>query len=553
MVSRRTLVLVLCSIAATQGLLNTSSWIGSGYYAPAASPDNLSWWSFYSRYRAAVARELPMVKPLLGFNTLRVFLHTLTWESNATALLENIEDFLGLVDAAGLRAGFVLFGSGPQGNASTTTECTPRKGLSNGCWEASPLNVDQTSVDRYRPYVEGIVSAHAADVRVAFWELQNEPPVKNATYWDALRDASFRWARALAPRAPVISCWEDNPDTELVDVHAYSPDFASVWMPRIYANSSKSALVTEGGGRWTEPPAMVVPADYGSPLATLNFLTALRKMASQGAVPFMPGVLFGWEIFCGNSNSRWFWASKENAPEPHIPYLGFLWPDGTPVSYTEAAAFRAYAGTAPVGEVYAFEKWIPARVMDGDRWLTLAPGQAHTAHVLGGRQQLSVSDVVVEAALWFEAGQTAVLAARSHNTSDGSLTQGYAVSVDVDKKTLCVDRVSGGTPTRLGYCFDLAKRENGVGIGCFNLLRVVLQTTANGDTTVSVWLNVLFSDSGFVGNSSDAGRVPHAPAPLLRLVDTAGLPAGGLLVATHGAELRVDYLSALSPTVLSRA
>ena len=55
---------------------------------------------------------------------------------------------------------------------------------------------------------------------MAWWEIFNEP--QRTPYSLALRDAGFRWATAQAPKAPVISCWDDNNDTEVVDRHQYS-------------------------------------------------------------------------------------------------------------------------------------------------------------------------------------------------------------------------------------------------------------------------------------------------------------------------------------------
>ena len=517
---------------------NVSSWLGSGYYAPTPSPDNLGWWSFYSLYRPHVVRELPLIRRTLGFNTLRVFLHTLAYEASPAAFLRNVEDFLALASAANLRVGLVFFGSGPQGNASTTRLCEPRKGLSNGCWKASPQLIDETSVARYEPYVTALVSEHATDPRVAFWELQNEPSINN-TWWEGLRDAAFGWARAQNPDAPIISCWLDNPDTQLVDVHVYSTDFSSVWMPRIFTNASKGALITEGGGRWTEPPTVAAPGDFGAPLAALNFLRALRLRAANGTAPFMPGVLLGWEVLIGNSNSRWYWAAKEGTPEPHVPWLGFLWPDGTPVSFTEAAALREYGGGKP--EFLAFDKWLlPTEIKDGDAWLTLPPGGAHWA-----RGAVAAADALVEAAVWLEAGGTGCVTVRAAASSGG--VDGYRACVAVAARELWVERVHGGAVSPLGKRFDLSLRENGLCVGCFNLLRMEVAAVAGGGATVKVWLNVMFADCGFKGDPvGDASRVPHAPAPLLAVEDGApGLAAGGVVVSAAGAPLRVDYIAAL--------
>jgi len=159
-----------------------------------------------------------------------------------------------------------------------------------------------TSIDRYRPYVEDVVRAFGSDPRVAAIEIYNEPRDPNAAFVFALRDAGYRWAVALAPTAPVISCWDDNNNTEILDHHEYDPNFQSGWTPALYANPAKGAVITEGGSRWYQPP---FPGDYGSPLLAVNYLQALRLEEAAGRVPFVPGAVLNWELMVGNTNTRW--------------------------------------------------------------------------------------------------------------------------------------------------------------------------------------------------------------------------------------------------------
>jgi hypothetical protein len=52
--------------------------------------------------------------------------------------------------------------------------------------------------------------------------------------------------------------------------------------------------------------------------------------------------MIDWEVMVSNSNTRWHWGDPVNTPEPAIPWHQHVFPDGTPVSYTEAAAIRRY-------------------------------------------------------------------------------------------------------------------------------------------------------------------------------------------------------------------
>ena len=74
----------------------------------------------------------------------------------------------------------------------------------------------------------------------------------------------------------------------------------------------------------------------------------------------------------GNSNTRWHWDSRPGTPEPAIPWCGMLWPDGFPVSYTEAFALKNYTEPGAVAQPVAFETFLPAdKVASGDTFLTI--------------------------------------------------------------------------------------------------------------------------------------------------------------------------------------
>ena len=87
--------------------IDTSSWVGAAYTPWRAS--NELWWTEYESYRGDIQRELGLIKEVLGFNTLRVFLHSMLYEADAPRLQANLDDFLGLCDAAGFRVGVVFF------------------------------------------------------------------------------------------------------------------------------------------------------------------------------------------------------------------------------------------------------------------------------------------------------------------------------------------------------------------------------------------------------------------------------------------------------------
>ena len=294
-------------------------------YCPWRAPNQL-WWHNYSQYRPDVVREIAAMHSVFGFTSVRVFLHDMLWDADADGLIKNIKDFLGILEEAQMTAGFVFFDDcWAHSGASLSVACVPRKGLHNGCWVAGPQDVDRTSTARFSPYVAGVVGAFATDKRVAWWEIFNEPQRGNP-FSMALRDSAFKVAKAQHPVAPVISCWDDNNDTEVVDHHQYSAPWGS--SGGVFANPAKGGIVTEAGCRWFQQDR-----DHGSPLTVINWLEAIRAGGSAaGGAPFLPGVMVAWEVMVGSSNTRWSWLSKEGDAEPAVPWCGSLFPDGSPVS-----------------------------------------------------------------------------------------------------------------------------------------------------------------------------------------------------------------------------
>ena len=83
------------------------------------------------------------------------------------------------------------------------------------------------------------------------------------------------------------------------------------------------------------------------------------------------------------------------------------------------------------------------------------------------------------------------------------------------------------------------------------MLRVAAETdAASGQLSLSVYFNPMLPETGFVGNSSDAFRVPQRIAPRLVVRDAAPLAPGGVMLLAGGAPARADYVSALPLAVM---
>ncbi|KKL63605.1 hypothetical protein LCGC14_2173430 [marine sediment metagenome] len=241
------LTLLLYGTFSSAESIDTSTWVGSNY-TPAFCVNQVQMWHEFKP--EVIDRELAAAKKYFGLNTLRVFLHNIPYNAEREAFLERIEQFLVICDRHGIKPGFVFFDDCWQHSGITLTQKPPVDGLIGGNWAACPQDVERTdeNLPKFKAYVQDVIRAHRTDDRVLWWEIFNEPNM-GLPYTVKLRKLGYQSAKELEPIQPVINCWDDSPETDLVDAHNYSANFAG-WDRQADLNPSKGAIFTEAGARW---------------------------------------------------------------------------------------------------------------------------------------------------------------------------------------------------------------------------------------------------------------------------------------------------------------
>lgn len=320
-----------------------------------------------------------------------------------------------------------------------------------------------------------------------------------------------------------------------------TPNFQHDWEPAIFGTPGKSALVTEAGSRWVSE-GKTPTSDQGSPLLVVHYLSSFPRHGRSA-----PGAMINWELMVGNSNTRWRWGSLPGAAEPAVPFDAHLFPDGTPVSFTEAEAIRRYV----TGEdrFIFFDSFLPVRwqIID-DTYLALDSKAVETSS-WDASGMPTTADVMLEAAVWLV-----------NTTSELSFFVRAAGHV--------VDATEIGQPAvASGYEMKISRRSNAV-----ELLRwrnrtasrlCVFNTTTiiDGGIDPNGWNNVRLTLEGSVLRLFLNTKLPEVMdlrsgevtplAPRMRCVDPEPvLSPGGLKVRVAGGQARVDYVSILSPSVV---
>jgi len=307
----------------------TAGWVGSNY-TPAYCVNAVQLWHDFRP--EVIEKELAAAERHFGITTLRVYLHNIPYDAEKEQFLARIEQFLAICHRHGIRPGFVFFDDCWNHKGVTLESPPPVKGRHNGRWAACPQDNQRTEeyLPNIKAYIQDVIRPHREDQRVLWWEIFNEPRM-GSPYSVKLRKLGYAAAKQLKPLQPVICCWNDSEETDIVDAHNYRADFAG-WDKQAELNPAKGTVFTEAGARWYAPR----PSN-GEPVEVIGWL-GRRKAAGK----YLPGVYLCWELMVGNSNCRWYWGTKDGTAEPTIPWCGLMWPDGTPVSLAEAEAIRRY-------------------------------------------------------------------------------------------------------------------------------------------------------------------------------------------------------------------
>jgi hypothetical protein len=207
----------------------------------------------------------------------------------------------------------------------------------------------------------------------------------------------------------------------------------------------------------------------------------------------------------GNSNTRWSSGPPCIPPtaltkEPPIPWCGIIWPDGTPVSFTEAAAIRRYL--SGVSDFLLLDTFLPA----GDAALTHDVTLNLTDGVVGyyttfstvvnnntteeGRKQEEEEDegegVMVETSLWLgdetHAATIFVGDCVGESSSSSSSNGGSGWELRLTHSGLEVLRVpasgggGGGAAKKVVGTIAASTLPSGVPVGAWNLLRFTIHS-----------------------------------------------------------------------------
>jgi hypothetical protein len=150
-------------------------WLVGCNFLPSTAINQLEMWQAETFDPQAIERELGWAH-LLGFNTVRVFLHELPWHDDREGFFQHVDKFLEIAARHEVRPLLVFFDGVWDPDPQSGPQRRPRTGVHNSGWVQSPGRVvlaDPAKQDALQPYVTDVLTRYANDDRVLAWDLFN--------------------------------------------------------------------------------------------------------------------------------------------------------------------------------------------------------------------------------------------------------------------------------------------------------------------------------------------------------------------------------------------
>ncbi len=326
-------------------------WLVGSNYIPATAINELEMWQAETFDPSRIDLELGWAESL-GLNTMRVFLHDLLWQQDASGFQKRIDTFLTIADKHHIKILFVLFDSCWDPDPHLGKQHDPRPGVHNSGWVQSPGAAalkDPAQLPRLEAYVKGVVGAFAKDPRILGWDVWNEPSNTNQDSYGsqelpnkvelvlALLPKVFAWAREAGASQPLTSgLWEGNwtsPNQlgRMQEIQLEQSDILS------FHDYGKPAEFKQRV-RWLQK--------YHRPILCTEYMARPRGSTFQGILPIAKEykvAAINWGLVAGKTQTYLPWDSWKKAYTDHQPKKWFheiFRTDGTLYNPEEGAFIR---------------------------------------------------------------------------------------------------------------------------------------------------------------------------------------------------------------------
>lgn len=314
----------------------THAWMSGANFAPSTAINQLEMWQADTFDPATIDKELGYAEGV-GFNTMRVFLHSLAWQQDPAGFKKRLDQYLGIADKHRIQTIFVFFDDCWNKEPKVGVQPAPKTGIHNSGWmqdPGEPVSRDSASFVKLKPYVTDVLTSFAHDKRIVFWDLYNEPgnSGKLNTSLPLVRNV-FAWARAVNPDQPLsMGLW--NWDFKALNQY----------------QAAHSDIITYHDYNETAAHQRVIDLleTHGRPLVCTEYMARPRNSRFANIMPLLKKENVGainWGLVDGKTNTKYQWdVPIADGSDPIEWFHEVFRRDGTPYRQDEVDLIKKTNG-----------------------------------------------------------------------------------------------------------------------------------------------------------------------------------------------------------------
>ncbi len=307
-------------------------WLSGANYIPATAINQLEMWQADTFDAKNIDTELGYAENL-GFNTMRVFLHSVAWKQDPVGFKKRVNEFLAIADKHHIQPMFVFFDDCWNKEPKPGKQPEPKPGVHNSGWvqdPGQPASENEVNFVGLEKYVKDILKTFGKDQRILLWDLYNEPgnSGKGSKSLPLLKKV-FAWARAANPSQPVTSgVWDWN----LTELNNYQLMHSDIVTYHDY-NSEPDHL-----------KVIKFLKVFNRPLICTEYMARTRNSTFEKVMPMLKKQNVGainWGFVAGKSNTIYAWDTPiADGSEPKVWFHDIFRKDGSPYKQEEVDVIK---------------------------------------------------------------------------------------------------------------------------------------------------------------------------------------------------------------------
>jgi hypothetical protein len=301
-------------------------WINGADFIPSTAVNQLEMWQANTFDPTTIDTQLGWAESI-GFNTMRVFLHSLAWKQDPVGFKKRVNEYLAIADKHHIQTIFVFFDDCWNANPKIGKQPEPRIGIHNSGWLQDPGRPVKTPAEytALRGYVVDILHSFRHDKRILLWDLYNEPGNNNKGEASLLLVTKiFEWAKFVNPDQPVSAglwAWD------MERLNAFQVTHSDVITYHDYESPE-----------WHLRVVQLLKA-YGRPVICTEYMARPRNSTFENTMPMLKRENVGainWGLVEGKTNTKYAWDTPmPNGGEPKLWFHEVFRKDGSPYKQEE--------------------------------------------------------------------------------------------------------------------------------------------------------------------------------------------------------------------------